>query len=76
MIQKLERKESWVGLETIAALAKALETTEIALFQAAPLEHSICECVKRVHEYVTKKEIEAADRFLAEKEGKPSIEGA
>lgn len=53
MIQKIERRESWVGRDTIAALARALQTTEIALFQFVPLEHDISECAKRVAAFVT-----------------------
>jgi transcriptional regulator with XRE-family HTH domain len=35
-VQKIERCEAWVGLETVAKIAHALNCTEIDLFQAPP----------------------------------------
>lgn len=60
-IGQLEAGKVWLGLETVAALARVLEVSEPMLFQSphavaeaakAIAEHDIKECARRLYEHV------------------------
>jgi transcriptional regulator with XRE-family HTH domain len=51
MVQQIERRECWVSTDTVRAIAAALKTTDVALFQAKPLEHTPAQCAAALNAF-------------------------